>query len=178
MQLANFDGDDEIFIDANIFTYFALKNPSYQAACTDFLLRIETGEVQAVASVFSLNEAFYTMLVGKGSEILNSTSIKQIKSRLAKDTAFSVSCYQACLDFSQYVTILRATGLRLIDVDYDLQVQALPIGRKYRLLPTDALHVATCQQYDISHIATADAHFEQVDLLTTWKPESSMVPPP
>jgi predicted nucleic acid-binding protein len=111
MLLADFAQDAGIFIDANIFTYFALQNPTYQGACTAFLSRVEAGEVRGVASVFSLNEAFYTMLIGKGSEILN--------------------------------------------------------------LPTDALHVATCQQYGISHIATADVHFEQVDLLTTWKPEAA-----
>ena len=68
MQLAGFAQNTEIFIDANIFTYFALKNPTYQAACTTFLSRVEASEVRAVASVFSLNEAFYTMLIGKGSE--------------------------------------------------------------------------------------------------------------
>jgi predicted nucleic acid-binding protein len=173
MQLAGFAQDAEIFIDANIFTYFALKNPTYQATCTAFLSRVESGEVRAIASVFSLNEAFYTMLIGKGSELLGSTKIKQIKAKLVDDPVFSTACYQACLDFSRYVTILRATGLRLVEVDYDLQVKALPLGHKYRLLPTDALHVATCQHYGISHIATTDRHFEQVDLLTVWKPEAA-----
>lgn len=142
MQLADFTQDAEIFIDANIFTYFALKNPIYQAACTKFLSQVEANKVRAVASVFSLNEAFYTMLIGKGSELLDSN---KIKAKLTDDAAFSATCYQACLDFSRYVTILRATGLRLVEVDYDLQVKALSAGRKYRLLPTDALHVATCQ---------------------------------
>ncbi|MBN1220564.1 MAG: type II toxin-antitoxin system VapC family toxin [Anaerolineae bacterium] len=170
MELSRFAADTEIFIDANIFTYFALQNPIYQAACTAFLSRVETGEVRAIASVFSLNEAFYTMLIGKGSELLNSTKIKQIKAKLAADPTFATACYQACLDFSRYVTILRATGLRLVEVDYDLQVKALPLGHKYCLLPTDALHVATCQHYGILHIATTDSHFEQVELLTVWKP--------
>lgn len=173
MQLAEFTQDAEIFIDANIFTYFALRNPTYQAACTSFLSQVEAGEVQAVTSVFSLNEAFYTMLIGKGSELLNSTKIKQIKAKLAQDVAFSTACYQACLEFSRYVTILRATGLRLVEIDYELQVKALSLGYKYQLLPTDALHVATCQNYDIIHIATADSHFEQVDLLNVWKPEAA-----
>ena len=54
MFLADFAQDAEIFIDANIFTYFALQNPTYQAACTAFLGRVEAGEVRGVASVFSL----------------------------------------------------------------------------------------------------------------------------
>ena len=172
MFLANFVQDTEIYIDANIFTYFALQNPIYQVACTTFLSRVEAGEVKGVTSVFSLNETFYTILIGKGSELLGSTKIKQIKAKLENDATFSADCYRVCADFSQYITILRATGLRLVEVDYGLQVAALPLGRQYRLLPTDALHIATCRHYGISHIATADAHFEQVDFLTVWKPES------
>ena len=92
MSLADFATDSEIFIDANIFTYFALQNPTYQAACTDFLWRVETGDAQGVTSVFALNEAFYAMLIGKGSELLNSTRIKHIKSKLAADPALSAAC--------------------------------------------------------------------------------------
>jgi predicted nucleic acid-binding protein len=172
MQLADFAAESEIFIDANIFTYFALQNPTYQTACTAFLSRVEASEVRGVTSVFALNEAFYAMLIGKGSEVLNSTKIKQIKVKLATDPALSTACYQACLEFSQYVTLLRAAGLRLVEVDYDLQVKALPLGQQYRLLPTDALHVATCQEYGISHIATTDSHFDQSIGLTVWKPTS------
>ncbi|MBE7468448.1 MAG: hypothetical protein DPW09_12560 [Anaerolineae bacterium] len=173
MSLADFAEDAEIFIDANIFTYFALQNPTYQAACTTFLSRVETGEARGVTSVFALNEAFYAMLIGKGSELLNSTKIKQIKHKLATDPALSAACYQACLEFSHYVTVLRAAGLRLVEVDYILQVKALPLGRQYRLLPTDALHLATCQEYGLSHLATADSHFNEVTDLTVWKPTSS-----
>ena len=162
MRLADLTTEAEIFIDANVFTYFALQNQTFQADCTAFLSRVEAGEVRGVTSVFALNEAFYTMLVGKGSELLSSTKIKQIKAKLATDPAFSAACYQACIDFSQYVAVLRAAGLRLVEVDYDLQVKALPLGQQYRLLPTDALH-----------LATADSHFDQVAGLTVWKPASN-----
>ncbi len=74
MNLAQFTGQDEIFVDANIFTYFALDTAGYQDA-------------------------------------------------------------------------------------------------RYLLLPTDALHVATCQQHGIRHCATADAHFERVDSLPVWRPD-------
>ncbi|GAB4550502.1 MAG: hypothetical protein Kow0063_45020 [Anaerolineae bacterium] len=50
MSLNDFAKDAEIFIDANIFTCFALQNPTYQAACTSFLGRVEAGDVQSVTS--------------------------------------------------------------------------------------------------------------------------------
>ena len=68
MNLAHFTSQDEIFVDANIFTYFALGTAEYQDACADFLTRVEQGQVHAVTSDFVLNEVFYALLVGKGSE--------------------------------------------------------------------------------------------------------------
>ena len=54
MNLALFAGPDEIFVDANIFTYFALGTERYQDACADFLTRVEQDEIHAVTSDFVL----------------------------------------------------------------------------------------------------------------------------
>lgn len=170
MNLAHFSSSDEIFVDANIFTYFALGTREYQDACADFLMRVEQNEIHAVTSDFVLNEVFYALLVGKGSEILNSIKITRIKKHLTQDAALSADCYKVCRDFWGYLTTLQATGLRIVSVSIYEQETSLRLGSRYLLLPTDALHVATCQRHRIHHCATADAHFEQVDLLQIWKP--------
>lgn len=170
MNLAHFAGQDEIFVDANIFTYFALGTTEYQDACTDFLARVERGEVHAVTSDFVLNEVFYALLVGKGSELLASTKISTIKKHLLQDAALSETCYKVCRDFWGYLTALQVTGLRIVSVSAHEQEASLHLGSRYLLLPADALHVATCQHHGIRHCATADAHFERIDLLQVWKP--------
>jgi predicted nucleic acid-binding protein len=170
VNLAHFTGQDEIFVDANIFTYFALDTTEYQDACADFLTLVEQGEIHAVTSDFVLNEVFYALLVGKGSELLGSTRITTIKKHLTQDAALSNACYQVCRDFWGYLTALQATGLRIISVSAHEQEVSLDLGSRYLLLPTDALHVATCQRHGIRHCATADIHFEKVDLLQIWKP--------
>jgi predicted nucleic acid-binding protein len=170
MNLADFTRQDEIFVDANIFTYFALNTTEYQAACNGFLTKVEQGEIRAVTSDFVLNEVFYALLVGKGSELLASNKISTIKKHLTKDMTLSNACYKVCRDFWSYLTALRATGLRLVGVTAHEQEASLNLGSQYLLLPTDALHVATCQHHNIVHCATADAHFENVDLLNVWKP--------
>ncbi len=83
MNLASFTGQDEICVDANIFTYCALGTPEHQHACANFLARVEQGEVHAVTSDFVLNEVFYALLVGKGSELLASTKITTIMLKAA-----------------------------------------------------------------------------------------------
>jgi predicted nucleic acid-binding protein len=131
---------------------------------------VEQGEVHAVTSDFVLNEVFYALLVGKGSELLASTKITTIKKHLTQDAALSNACYQVCRDFWDYLTALQATELRVVSVSAREQQASLHLGSRYLLLPTDALHVATCQHYGIGHCATADAHFEKIDLLQIWKP--------
>lgn len=152
MNLAHFAGQDEIFVDANIFTYFALGTTKYQDACTDFLMRVEQGEIRAATSDFVLNEVFYALLVGKGSELLGSTRIATIKNHLTQDATLSTTCYRTCRDFWGYLTALQATGLRIISVSAHEQEASLDLGSRYLLLPTDALHVATCQHYTVSAI--------------------------
>ncbi len=171
MNLAHFTGQDEIFVDANIFTYFALGTAEYQDACTDFLTRVEQSKIHAVTSDFVLNEVFYALLVGKGSELLASTKITKIKRHLTQDAALSAACYKVCSDFWGYLTALQATGLRIVSVSAHEQETSLRLGSRYLLLPTDALHVATCQYHGIHHCATADVHFEKVDLLQIWTPK-------
>lgn len=170
MKLAQFTDQGEIFVDANIFTYFALDTTEYQDACTGFLMRVEQSQVRAVTSDFVLNEVFYALLVGKGSELLGSTKITRIKKCLMQDAALSAACYKVCRDFWGYLTALQATGLRIVSVTAHEQEASLRLGSRYLLLPTDALHVATCQHHNIRHCATADVHFEKVDLLQVWKP--------
>jgi predicted nucleic acid-binding protein len=117
-----------------------------------------------------LNEVFYALLVGKGSELLASTKISKIRQHLTRDIALSAACYKVCRDFWGYLSALQATGLRIVSVGAHEQDASLSLGSRYLLLPTDALHVATCQHHNVSHCATADVHFEKVDLLQVWKP--------
>ncbi len=170
MKLRDFALDEAIFIDANIFAYFAVAGSPFQAACTQFLSRVEEEQIQAITSTAVLNEAFYAVLITKAAEELNSTRTAYLRKRLGKDKILSSTCYRTCQDFSQYTQTLMSHGLTILEAGYDLYVAALSLGPIYQLLPTDALHVATCQHYNISHIATADAHFKRISSLQVWPP--------
>ena len=170
MNLSDFPGPEEIFVDANIFTYLALGTPLYQKAWADFMSLVEQGAVRAATSDFVLNEVFYALLVGKGSELLGTNKITAIKTRLGQDAALSAACYQVCRDFWGYLMALQATGLRIINIGAQEQTLSLTLGSEYLLLPTDALHVATCQLHHLQHCATADAHFKQIPWLQVWQP--------
>jgi predicted nucleic acid-binding protein len=172
-KLADFPAVQPIFIDANIWTYFALNTEPFQTSCAAFLYRVEVGQITAITSTAVLNETFYAILVGKAAAELQTTKIKQIHRQLMQDNEFTEACYQVCGQFAGYLQGLMQAGLQMLPLDYQTQITALELGARYRLLPTDALHVATCQRYEISHIAAADAHFERVPFLHIWGPDNS-----
>ena len=178
MFLADYSSSDEIFIDANIWSYFALRNSNFQRDCTQFLERVEQSQISGVTSNFVLNEVIHVILIGKGSEILQTDRISKIKEQLKKDADLSAKCYKACTDFLNYVNVLKAKGLRIIDVGQDVITASLDLGKRYKLLATDALHIATCQAQSIKHIATNDADFDNVSLLTVWKPQTAFAASP
>ena len=118
MTLDDFTITEPVFVDANIWTYFALNSEPFQASCTAFLYRVEKGLVSAVISDAVLNEIFYAILIGKAAAELRTTKIKQIHRHLRQDKSLSKNCYQACSDFAQYIDKLLQTGMRLVSPDY------------------------------------------------------------
>ena len=46
----------------------------------------------------------------------------------------------------------------------------IEISKKYWLMATDAIHVATMKRQGITNIATNDPDFERVEWLKVWKP--------
>ncbi|MDM8531412.1 type II toxin-antitoxin system VapC family toxin [Anaerolineales bacterium HSG25] len=115
MNLTEYSEAAPIFIDANIWTYFALNSEPFQESCSTFLYGIEIGQINGVTSTAVLNEVFYAILVGKASLELQSTKIKRIHRHLKQDTELSAICYQACVDFTTYIeALLEVANHRLI----------------------------------------------------------------
>ena len=66
--------------------------------------------------------------------------------------------------FDTFESFLSDYGVEIIPAPNDLK-ELLQIIIKYRLLPNDALIVATCKHHGINKIATFDPDFKRVDFL-------------
>jgi predicted nucleic acid-binding protein len=55
-RLYDFDLNEPIFIDANIFLFHAFDDPDYGEAATNFLTAIEEGHIRGVTSPLVLDE--------------------------------------------------------------------------------------------------------------------------
>lgn len=168
MKLADFDSDEEIYVDANIFIYTMLKNPKYFASCKSFLERVEKGEVNAAVSPLVLDEVCFKIIIEtlkakydieSGAVIIerikkNPKMLNEAKSELMT-FLFIIENYKGL----KIVSARSATGMRMVEniVNRDL-------------LPRDALHLAIMDFYDVKHIATADSDFERVKEINVWKP--------
>lgn len=170
MNLANFNLDEEIFIDSNIFCYHFDSNSPYQQTCTEFLKRTERKDIDGIISDIVIDEVVYVLLIQKGSELLATDKIKRIKKAIKEDKTIAFECYEMAYNFYDYLEILRLAGLKIIEVDFDMAKSSLDIGRQACLLPHDAINVSICKTFGIKNIATTDTDLERIDFLKTWKP--------
>jgi len=88
MKLSTYNSKEKIFIDANIFIFNALDNPEYGGSSTEFLSRVENGEVNGVITPVVMDEILFKILVAKSSRHLDKVNIWTIKNRM-RDAEFS-----------------------------------------------------------------------------------------
>lgn len=170
MNLPDFNLDEGIFIDSNIFCYHFDSNSEYQQTCTEFLKRVERKEVKGIISDIVIDEVVYVLLIQKGSELLATDKIKKIKQAIKEEKAIANKCYEMAYNFYDYLEILRLAGVKIIEVDFDMAKSSLDIGKQECLLPHDAINATICKTFGIKNIATTDTDLEKIDFLRIWKP--------
>ncbi|MDO8724673.1 MAG: type II toxin-antitoxin system VapC family toxin [Candidatus Methanoperedens sp.] len=168
MKLSEYNKSECIFIDANIFLDYSLPNPKYGESAADFLEKIELDEIEAVTTPIVLDEVSFIILMYKGSLLLKIQDRKKIIKTIKKDRTVSNLCYEMVEEFNEFITCLK--GLRIVSVDYEEYKHASELGKKYLLLPSDALHASTMEMNKIHNIATRDGDFERIEGITVWKP--------
>lgn len=168
MKLAEYEGDERIFIDANIFIFHA-NDDMFGDSCTAFLNRIEGGEVQGVVTPAVIDEVLFKILIGEATKEIDKGSLWEIRKQM-KDKSFSKKVYRKVNTYLEYVLDLHATGLDILAIDSNILRGSVGIGEQYGLLTTDSIHVATCISNKISNIASDDADFKRIKDLKVFAP--------
>ena len=157
---------DPIFIDANIFIYYATEHPRFADSCEDIIQRMEKREINGITSIFVLNEVLHKMMILEVCKKYDKT-MGQAVGYLKKSPKIVSTLSNTRKNIREITNI---AGLKIIEVPSQLFEKAVEFSWKYGLLTTDAFHVATMEQYGIEEIATFDKDFERVEFLTIWKP--------
>jgi predicted nucleic acid-binding protein len=70
MHLSDLESGSSIFIDANIFIYHFSKESKFNLASSDFLERVENGDMYGFTSIPVIQEVTHRMMIIEAAAIL------------------------------------------------------------------------------------------------------------
>jgi len=156
-NLREFQGAEAIFIDANVFLHHAFDG---RPGAADFLARVESKGLRAYTSTLVLEEVMYILLIQAAGKA----------DRDGKAGEDRKSAIRSVRRYFEYLGVLKACGLRVLDLtDADVSA-ALDIVSEAGLASADACHAAVMRRKGISHIATADGDFRRLAGVAVWTP--------
>lgn len=165
-RLINNFSEDKIFIDSNIILYSLLSNIKFSKECNIFLSKIKNSQINGFVSPLVVSEVFYKILLFEISKI-NNSDINETKLLLKNNPKLFINIKSPYLLIEE---LLDYQGLKIVEIGETISRKSVLLSNRYQLMPNDAMHVATCQFYDINNIATNDSDFGRVDFLNVWKP--------
>lgn len=165
-NLKDFQEDDSVFIDANIFLHHAFGT---NAVSTGFLKKVETEQRKAYTSALVLEEVAFKLVMQSASNFVEKINLDKLKSLLG-DKKNRKKVLDPVEKYMGYIDILRDMGLRVIDLtgkDITLSVEK---AKAHGLITADAAHLAVMERKGIKHIASSDGDFGAVEHITLWSP--------
>jgi len=136
------------FLDSNIFMYAAGREHPLKAPCVAVLKRVTQGEMEAVTSTEVLQEILYR--------------------------------YSTIGEFERGVRLARlavdqVSGEVLSVTLADMQ-RAFDLADSYRgaITTRDAVHAATVLGNGLTHVVSADGHFDAIDGITRVAPDKGL----
>ncbi|MEW6130560.1 MAG: type II toxin-antitoxin system VapC family toxin [Acidobacteriota bacterium] len=153
------------FIDANIVYYHIFDTPPLSEECSDFLYRVEQGELTRVISSDILADAVHKVMM---TELVALHGIPRagILARVKKHPELldSLNLHKAI------PPIIRGLNVIVEPITLELLEAATELSVQYRLLTNDALILTTMKKFGIEHLATNDNDFDNISDIQVWKP--------
>jgi predicted nucleic acid-binding protein len=156
----------DVFIDANTLIYHFTTEPTYGAACTRLVERIELGELRGFTSTHVLSDAAHRMMTIEAMNLFG-WPIAGLAARLRKHHA-EIS---KLTFFQQAIEQVPPLGIQVYDVRLDLVLTGAKLSRQYELLSGDALIAAVMQSAGLTQLASNDADFDRVPWITRYGPQ-------
>lgn len=165
-SLGNLPNDSSIFIDANIFLYhFCTSEEGIADQCSDFLLKVENGQLKAFTSTFVIAETLHRAMIYEataqtGLSPKGAMNILRKKPDLIKT-------------LRQYSTIpekIMEIGIQILIVSAQALLESQSWRDQYGLMVNDSIIIALMVKHGINNLATNDADFDHIRTLNIWKP--------
>lgn len=154
----------KIFIDTNIFHLYLRGPELVKNLCTQFLERVEKGELIGYTSTLVLDELAYKLMLRRIEDIYRRNPLNILKER--REVIAEVSSYiEEGLDI-----VMGIENLQILRVEKSHLEELVEYMRKYLLMPRDSLHLAVMTSINCTDIASADRDFDNIPFITRWSP--------
>jgi predicted nucleic acid-binding protein len=154
-----------IFLDANIFVYSIMNDPSFGAACTDLLIRIDNGELAGHTSAAVLADVAHRLMTFDAMRKFG-WPYQETTRRLRRQT----DEIKKLSTFQTAIAQIAQSNIAIAPVTVENVVRATEISRQHGLLTNDALLIAAMESVGIVLLASNDADLDRVPGITRFAP--------
>jgi predicted nucleic acid-binding protein len=154
-----------VFLDANTLVYHFANHPTFGAACTHLVKRIEQHELTGFVSTHVLSELAHRLMTLEALDRFGWPPAG-IAARLRKHHS-EIPKLNAHVQAISRVSLL---GLQVFAVTPPHVESASHVSQKHELLMGDSLIVALMQANGLTDLASNDGDFDRVSGLTRYSP--------
>jgi predicted nucleic acid-binding protein len=155
----------QVFVDANILTYYFLQSQPFVEACDAFFERVASRDLRAFTSADA------------AADVIRRIMISEAIARFELEPRAAVSHLKAHPEmvkqlqhFRRIPGDLARARIHILDVTY----RELHASKQYReehgLLTRDSIILAVMRRNKLVHIATNDRDFERIASIEVWLP--------
>jgi predicted nucleic acid-binding protein len=165
MTFADIPAGSDVFLDANVFVYYAEPHPTFGPACQQLLLRIENKELQGFTSSSILSSVAHRIMTLEAADVFQ-RSMQGIVGWLKRHPVE----IQQLSRSKRVVDDLSLIGIQMLPVSGPQVSIAVDLSQQFGLLTEDALVVAVMRHHGLQALASHDADFDRVPGLTRYAP--------
>ncbi|MGO9112833.1 MAG: type II toxin-antitoxin system VapC family toxin [Thermoguttaceae bacterium] len=165
MIFADIPSGAAVFIDANSIIYHFVSEPTYGAASTKLLERLESNEIEGWLTPHILAEASHRLMTIEACSLFG-WPYQGIAARLQKHPQHLAKLTR----FRQALGDINRLGLQVISVATSHVLQAAEISQQHGLLTNDAISIAVMQSQGLTNLASNDSDFDRIVGISRFAP--------
>jgi predicted nucleic acid-binding protein len=165
MTFADIPDGAAVYLDANVFVYYAAPNPTFGPTCRVLIERVARDEITGFTSSHVLSNVAHRLMTYEAVDVYG-WPMAGIAQRLKRHPAE----LQALTRFRHAVEEVPNFGVRVLPVTVAHAISAAAVSQQYGLLSGDALIAAVMQANGLVNLTSNDGDFDRVPWITRYSP--------
>jgi predicted nucleic acid-binding protein len=165
MSLTGIPSGVQVFVDANILTYYFTGYEPFIEECSAFFERVASRNLRAITSADTAADVIHRVMIGEAIARLGlepRSAVAQLKKH--------PEMVEQLHHFQSIPSDLASARIQIVDLTYRELHSSKQYREKYGLLTRDSIIVATMHRLNIMHLVTNDRDFERMPRIRVWLP--------